>query len=217
MRENTKLHDNLIKDYLERILLPVFTALTVFPTPTQQVVGRLAVKTLCDSWLEHIYQKKFKFSEQGAKQLSADFAFLRQWVDSSHHLTEDSKRSVGWLVLPEPLQPNNAVQVPAAAGQHPAVRGRGPAAAGRHRRQGCGGQAGPGQQGNTPNMCRNLGHAFSFLPTFQSPCLLVRLAAGGARRGAAGGQLSRQADPGGDTARAVRHQPQGRVQISLMT
>ena len=26
-----------------------------------QVVGRLAVKTLCDSWLEHIYQKKFKF------------------------------------------------------------------------------------------------------------------------------------------------------------
>lgn len=47
--------------YLDRILLPVFTSLTVFPTEVQQVVGRLAVKTLCDSWLEHIYQKKFKF------------------------------------------------------------------------------------------------------------------------------------------------------------
>ena len=45
----------------DRILLPVFTSLTVFPTEVQQVVGRLAVKTLCDSWLEHIYQKKFKF------------------------------------------------------------------------------------------------------------------------------------------------------------
>ena len=45
----------------DRILLPVFSALAVFPTETQQVVGRLAVKTLCDSWLEHIYQKKFKF------------------------------------------------------------------------------------------------------------------------------------------------------------
>ena len=55
-------------------------------------MGRLAVKTLCDSWLEHIYQKKIKFSEAGARQLSADFAFLRQWVDSNVHLTEDSKR-----------------------------------------------------------------------------------------------------------------------------
>ena len=45
----------------DRILLPVFTSLTVFTTEVQQVVGRLAVKTLCDSWLEHIYQKKFKF------------------------------------------------------------------------------------------------------------------------------------------------------------
>ena len=25
------------------------------------MVGRLAIKTLCDSWLEHIYQKKIKF------------------------------------------------------------------------------------------------------------------------------------------------------------
>ena len=45
----------------DRILLPVFTSLAVFPTEVQQVVGRLAVKTLCDSWLEHIYQKKIKF------------------------------------------------------------------------------------------------------------------------------------------------------------
>ena len=45
----------------DRILLPVFTSLTIFPTEVQQVVGRLAIKTLCDSWLEHIYQKKFKF------------------------------------------------------------------------------------------------------------------------------------------------------------
>ena len=41
----------------------MFTSLTVFTTEVQQVVGRLAVKTLCDSWLEHIYQKKFKFRE----------------------------------------------------------------------------------------------------------------------------------------------------------
>ena len=76
----------------DRIILPVFTSLAVFPTEVQQVVGRLAIKTLCDSWLEHIYQKKIKFSESGAKQLLADFAFLRQWVESSQHLTEDSRR-----------------------------------------------------------------------------------------------------------------------------
>ena len=52
-----------VKEYIDRILLPVFTSLTVFPTEVQQVVGRLAVKTLCDSWLEHIYQKKFKFRQ----------------------------------------------------------------------------------------------------------------------------------------------------------
>jgi hypothetical protein len=34
-------------------------------------------QTLCDSWLEHIYQKKIKFSEHGARQLAADFGFLR--------------------------------------------------------------------------------------------------------------------------------------------
>ena len=76
-------------------------------------VGRLAVKTSCDSWLEHIYQvgvsrytnedlinskhlniyqKKIKFSEGGAKKLAADFAFFRQWVDSTTLLTPDSKR-----------------------------------------------------------------------------------------------------------------------------
>ena len=76
----------------DRILLPVFTSLAVFPTEVQQVVGRLAVKTLCDSWLEHIYQKKIKFSEGGAKKLAADFAFFRQWVDSTTLLTPDSKR-----------------------------------------------------------------------------------------------------------------------------
>ena len=39
------------------------------------------MKTSCDSWLEHIYQKKIKFSEGGAKKLAADFAFFRQWVE----------------------------------------------------------------------------------------------------------------------------------------
>jgi hypothetical protein len=37
----------------------------------------ICAQTLCDSWLEHIYQKKIKFSEYGAKQLAADFGFLR--------------------------------------------------------------------------------------------------------------------------------------------
>ena len=50
------------------------------------------MKTSCDSWLEHIYQKKIKFSEGGAKKLAADFAFFRQWVDASTLLTPDSKR-----------------------------------------------------------------------------------------------------------------------------
>lgn len=95
----------------DRILLPVFTSLTIFPTEVQQVVGRLAIKTLCDSWLEHIYQKKFKFrwewrggyqkpifqlifSECGATQLAKDFAFLRQWIEGSQQLTDDSKRYI---------------------------------------------------------------------------------------------------------------------------
>jgi len=83
-----------VKEYIDRILLPVFTSLTIFPTEVQQVVGRLAIKTLCDSWLEHIAQKKFKFSEAGAIQLSKDFASLRQWIEGSQHLTDDSKRYV---------------------------------------------------------------------------------------------------------------------------
>ena len=34
----------------------------------------------------------YKFSENGAKQLSSDFSFLRTWVEGTQHLTEDSKR-----------------------------------------------------------------------------------------------------------------------------
>jgi len=85
-------HNKYVQEYVDRILAPVFLALDKFPTPTQQSVGRLAIKTVCDSWLEHIYQKKIKFSENGARQLFADFSFLRQWVSSSSHLSDDSKR-----------------------------------------------------------------------------------------------------------------------------
>jgi hypothetical protein len=106
------------------------------------VVGRLAVKTLCDSWLEHIYQKKIRFSEGGAKRLAADFAFFRQWVDSSPHLTDEAKRWAGgqwtehichfwqFLWFGNSICVEGQSQVPSSSRLDSAVRGCGEAASG---------------------------------------------------------------------------------------
>lgn len=66
--------------------------------PLSQVLNHLAGvplytnEDLINSKHLNIYQKKIKFSEGGAKKLAADFAFFRQWVDSTTLLTPDSKR-----------------------------------------------------------------------------------------------------------------------------
>jgi len=50
------------------------------------------LKTFCDAWLEHIRNKKIRFSDNGAQQISQDFAALRTWIGGNEHLKEESRR-----------------------------------------------------------------------------------------------------------------------------
>ena len=117
----------------DRILLPVFTSLTIFPTEVQQVVGRLAIKTLCDSWLEHIAQKKFKFRWETCEgfehvnQLAILVSLVQCSLLKISHFSVNGLREVSnWLKIRrgtniwnwEYLAKNILRQVLASSGQH---------------------------------------------------------------------------------------------------
>lgn len=63
-----------VAKYLNQILNPVLAA------TTDQAINNMILKLICESWLDHIYLNRIKFSKHGALQLLCDFAHVSEWL-----------------------------------------------------------------------------------------------------------------------------------------
>lgn len=54
----------------------------------------MVLKIMCESWLDHIYLNKIKFSRYGALQLLCDFAFVSKWISDCATITEDMRKAM---------------------------------------------------------------------------------------------------------------------------
>lgn len=64
----------------ERVLRPVLAASGLLTASVQLTVGALVLRIACESWLDHIYTHRIKFSEWGALQLLTDFGAVPTWL-----------------------------------------------------------------------------------------------------------------------------------------
>lgn len=64
----------------ERVLRPVLAASGLLTASVQLTVGGLVLRIACESWLDHIYTHRIKFSEWGALQLLTDFGAVPTWL-----------------------------------------------------------------------------------------------------------------------------------------
>ncbi|XP_034254651.1 coiled-coil domain-containing protein 142 [Thrips palmi] len=69
-----------VEDFLERVLRPVLAASGLLTASVQLTVGGLVLRIACESWLDHIYTRRIKFSEWGALQLLTDFGAVPTWL-----------------------------------------------------------------------------------------------------------------------------------------
>lgn len=93
----TELVQETSNDYvpylLEQIFLPVLKA-----TKDCDILS-LILKILCESWLDHIYVKKVKFSRAGAINLLKDFDGVSEWIENcssvpAEHIEKLAKHEV---------------------------------------------------------------------------------------------------------------------------
>ncbi|XP_018563255.1 uncharacterized protein LOC108904989 [Anoplophora glabripennis] len=63
-----------VNKYLNQILIPVLEA------TDDHVICNMILTLICESWLDHIYINKIKFSQYGACQLLSDFAHIATWL-----------------------------------------------------------------------------------------------------------------------------------------
>ncbi|XP_017886413.1 coiled-coil domain-containing protein 142 isoform X2 [Ceratina calcarata] len=72
-----------VEPYFERVLLPV---LEVVQDPE---TSNMILKIMCEAWLDYIYSHRIKFSEHGALQLLADFAYVSKWVENCTMISQN--------------------------------------------------------------------------------------------------------------------------------
>ncbi|KAL3270075.1 hypothetical protein HHI36_009133, partial [Cryptolaemus montrouzieri] len=94
-----------------QILLPVLAA------SNDPAVTNMILKLICESWLDHIYMNKIKFSRDGAIQLLLDFAHVKIWLGNCSIINQTMKKKlikneilqrcegVGKLLLRRPGEP----------------------------------------------------------------------------------------------------------------
>ncbi|XP_074026255.1 uncharacterized protein isoform X2 [Leptinotarsa decemlineata] len=89
-QSNTKPENpsSFVTTYLDRILVPVLQA-TDDPSVTNMILT-----LICESWLDHIYVNKIRFSEDGALQLLHDFGYVVVWLDNSHYVTDPMRKKL---------------------------------------------------------------------------------------------------------------------------
>lgn len=49
---------------------------------------------MCQSWLDHIYTNKIKFSQYGALQLLTDFAYVSTWIINCPIISQDMRKDM---------------------------------------------------------------------------------------------------------------------------
>ncbi|KAK9886109.1 hypothetical protein WA026_014897 [Henosepilachna vigintioctopunctata] len=81
------------------------------------MVTNMILKLICESWLDHIYNNKIKFSHDGAIQLLFDFAQVKTWLGTCSIITHNMRKKminneilqrcegVGKLLLRKPGEP----------------------------------------------------------------------------------------------------------------
>ncbi|KAF5288634.1 hypothetical protein FQA39_LY15329 [Lamprigera yunnana] len=79
---------NYVAKYLDNILTPVLDA------TQDHNICNMILKIMCESWLDHIYLNKMKFSQYGAYQLLMDFASVRTWLLNCSIMTQSIRKEM---------------------------------------------------------------------------------------------------------------------------
>jgi hypothetical protein len=74
--------------FLDRILTPILVA------TDDHVISNMILQIMCESWLDHIYMNKIKFSQYGACQLLCDFGYVETWLMNSSVATQAMRKKM---------------------------------------------------------------------------------------------------------------------------
>lgn len=74
--------------FLDQILIPVLEA------TDDHVICNMILTLICESWLDHIYINKIKFSQYGACQLLCDFGHITTWLVDCSIIQEQMRKKL---------------------------------------------------------------------------------------------------------------------------
>ncbi|XP_028129058.2 uncharacterized protein LOC114325248 [Diabrotica virgifera virgifera] len=77
-----------VAKYLDRILVPVLEA------TNDHQIANMILTLICESWLDHIYLNKIKFSHCGAYQLLCDFGYILVWLSEYPTITATMRKKL---------------------------------------------------------------------------------------------------------------------------
>ncbi|KAJ3626571.1 hypothetical protein MTP99_017057 [Tenebrio molitor] len=77
-----------VDKFLDRILTPILVA------TDDHVISNMILQIMCESWLDHIYMNKIKFSQYGACQLLCDFGYVETWLINSSVATQAMRKKM---------------------------------------------------------------------------------------------------------------------------
>ncbi|XP_060528327.1 uncharacterized protein LOC132703217 [Cylas formicarius] len=77
-----------VRSYLEKMLIPVLR------TTADHQICNMVLTLVCESWLDHIYANKIKFSSCGAWQLLCDFASVSAWIEECPVIDQATRRTL---------------------------------------------------------------------------------------------------------------------------
>ncbi|XP_076266102.1 uncharacterized protein LOC143199868 isoform X2 [Rhynchophorus ferrugineus] len=75
-----------VAKYLEKTLTPVLKAID------NDIICNMILTLICESWLDHIYNNKIKFSQWGACQLLCDFAYVTLWIQQCPYINDQMRK-----------------------------------------------------------------------------------------------------------------------------
>ncbi|RZC41876.1 coiled-coil domain-containing protein 142, partial [Asbolus verrucosus] len=77
-----------VDKYLDRILTPVLVA------TDDHIISNMILQIMCESWLDHIYINKIKFSQYGACQLLCDFGYIETWLMNCSVMSQTMRKKM---------------------------------------------------------------------------------------------------------------------------
>ncbi|CAG9759733.1 unnamed protein product [Ceutorhynchus assimilis] len=66
----------------------------VLKSVDNDAICNMILTLISESWLDHIYNKKIKFSQWGAFQLLCDFAYVSMWIKDCPYITEHMRKKL---------------------------------------------------------------------------------------------------------------------------